>query len=61
MAHGSDIAFTDAVKQVQERYGVRDYNEQVIADRAWGTEISEELAKFIALRDSFYLGTASAD
>ena len=61
MAHGSDIAFTDAVKQVQERYGVRDYNEQVIADRAWGAEISEELAKFIALRDSFYLGTASAD
>ncbi len=61
MTHGSDIAFTDAVKQVQEKYGVRAHNERVIANRAWGTAISEELAKFIALRDSFYLGTASAE
>ena len=61
MAHGSDIAFTDAVKAVQEAYGVRSYNAQAIAQRAWGTEITDELAKFIALRDSFYLGTASAD
>lgn len=61
MPHGSDIAFTDAVKSVQEKYGTRDYNEQVIANRAWGTRVTEELAKFIALRDSFYLGTASAE
>ena len=57
MAHGSDIAFTDAVKAVQEQYGVRAFNEQVIAHRPWGTEVTPELAKFIALRDSFYLGT----
>ena len=61
MPHGSDVAFTDAVKAVQERYGVRAYNEQVIANRAWGTKVSDELAKFIAMRDSFYLGTASAE
>ena len=61
MPHGSDIAFTDAVKAVQEKYGVRDYNAQVIANRAWGREVSGELAKFITQRDSFYLGTASAD
>ncbi len=61
MAHGSDIAFTDAVKAVQEQYGVRAFNDQVIANRPWGAEVTPELAKFIALRDSFYLGTASAD
>lgn len=59
MPHGSDIAFTDAVKAVQEKYGVRAFNEQVIANRSWGTEVTAELAKFIALRDSFYLGTAN--
>ncbi|MEM8689922.1 MAG: pyridoxamine 5'-phosphate oxidase family protein [Pseudomonadota bacterium] len=61
MAHGSDIAFTDAVKQAQEKYGVRALNEQVIANRAWGKKITEELAKFIAQRDSFYLGTANSE
>ncbi len=61
MPHGSDIAFTDAVKSVQERYGTRDYNEQMIAQRAWGTSVTASLAQFIALRDSFYLGTANAE
>lgn len=60
MPHGSDIAFTDAVKAVQEKYGVRAFNERVNADRPWGTKITAELRKFIALRDSFYLGSANA-
>ncbi len=60
MDHGSDIAFTDAVKATQEKYGVRAHNVTTTARRPWGMEISDELAKFIAMRDSFYLGTASA-
>ena len=61
MDHGSEFAFTDAVKTVQERYGVREHNVATTARRPWGLEITDELARFIALRDSFYLGTASAD
>lgn len=61
MPHGSDIAFTDAVKAVQEKYGVRTFNEQVMANRAWGTEVTAELAGFIAMRDSFYLGTSNGE
>ncbi len=57
----SDIAFTPAVKAQQERLGSRrSYGRW---ERSWGfsQEISEGLAGFIAERDSFYLGTASAD
>ena len=61
MDHGSEIAFTEAVKTMQERLGVREHNVATSARRPWGLEISEELAKFIAMRDSFYLGTASAE
>ncbi|MEM7424640.1 MAG: pyridoxamine 5'-phosphate oxidase family protein [Pseudomonadota bacterium] len=61
MDHGSEIAFTDAVVAAQEKYGVREHNVATTARRPWGMEITGELAKFIAMRDSFYLGTASAD
>ncbi len=60
MDHGSEIAFTDAVKATQERYGVRAFNAATTAKRPWGKEITGELVKFIGMRDSFYLGTASA-
>lgn len=61
MDHGSEFAFTGAVKAAQEKYGVREHNVATTARRPWGQEITDELAKFIALRDSFYLGTASAE
>ncbi len=57
----SDAAFTPAVKSVQERLGSRGMNERVEQRGAWSDTVTEELAGFIALRDSFYLGTASAD
>ena len=57
----SDIAFTPAVKAVQERKGSRRGYERMEAKGGWSDRVSPELAAFIAERDSFYLGTASAD
>ncbi|MCH8835536.1 MAG: pyridoxamine 5'-phosphate oxidase family protein [Proteobacteria bacterium] len=57
----SDIAFTLAVKAVQERKGSRKGYARMEAKGGWQNAITDDLAAFIAERDSFYLGTASAD
>ena len=57
----SDVAFTPAVKAVQERLGSRKSYARVEQGTGWSTTVTDELARFIAARDSFYLGTASAD
>jgi predicted pyridoxine 5'-phosphate oxidase superfamily flavin-nucleotide-binding protein len=57
----SDIAFTPAVKQAQERLGSRQIYAKVEQRGGWNDTITPDLAAFIAQRDSFYLGTASAD
>ena len=57
----SDFAFTPAVKAQQERLGSRRSYARWEQSRGFQREISDELADFIAERDSFYLGTASAD
>ncbi len=59
MSAMTDIAFTDAVKAAQERFGTRDAC-RFVEDHGRVPEISEDLAKFIATRDSVYLATASA-
>ncbi len=61
MKRASDVAFTPAVKQVQERLGSRSIYEKVEARGGWRSVVTEDLAEFIARRESFYLGTASAD
>ena len=62
MTHAiSDIAFTPAVKDVQERNGLRKGYAKMEQKGGWRDTITEDLAGFIARRDSFYLGTASAD
>ena len=60
MGHRSDIAFSPAVKAAQRARGSRAGYEKASARRDWPAEITDELAAFIAARDSFYLGTASA-
>lgn len=55
----SDIAFTPAVKAVQESKGSRDGYAQ--PERDWQSTVTAELAQFIAERDSFYLATANAE
>ncbi len=57
----SDIAFTPAVKAIQERLGSRTTYAKVERGRGWRESVTPELASFIAERDSFYLGTASGD
>jgi len=59
----SDIAFTPAVKQAQEKRGSRKaYTrmEQQGRQSPWQDIVTPELAEFIGERDSLYLGTASA-
>ena len=56
----SDIAFTASVKAVQERRGSRAGYARVEARRGFETRITDELAGFVAERDSAYLATASA-
>lgn len=57
----SDIAFTPTVKTVQQRLGSRGTYERMEEVGGWQSEITPDLARFLAERDSFYLGTASAD
>jgi hypothetical protein len=56
----SDVAFTPAVKAVQERMGSRRGYAAMESRGGWAGTITADLAAFIAERDSFYLGTASA-
>lgn len=57
---GKHIAFTDAVKQFQERNGSREAYAKMEA-RAWPNEITPQLADFIARQNSFYLATVNAE
>lgn len=59
-AYVSDVAFTPAVKAVQERMGSRRGYASMEERGGWSDEVTAELAGFIEERDSFYLGTASA-
>jgi hypothetical protein len=56
----SDIAFTPAVKEVQERQGSRTSYRRMEEGGGWASTISPDLEAFIAKRDSFYLATATA-
>ncbi len=57
----SDIAFTAAVKDIQERKGSRRGYSKMEQKGGWQDTVTEALARFIGERDSFYLGTANAD
>jgi predicted pyridoxine 5'-phosphate oxidase superfamily flavin-nucleotide-binding protein len=56
----SDVAFTASVKAVQERRGSRAGYARVEARGGFETRVTDELARFVADRDSVYLATASA-
>ena len=51
----SDVAFTDAVKAVQERLGSRQAMQAMAERRDFQPRITADLAAFLAERDSFYL------
>ena len=55
----AQIAFTDAVKGAQERYGSRALYQRLDARGGTHDELGPVEAEFIAGRDSFYLATVS--
>jgi len=61
MTSSTDIAFSPAVKSVQERRGSRDIYARLEANGGWATRIEPEMERFIAKMRSFYLATASKD
>jgi predicted pyridoxine 5'-phosphate oxidase superfamily flavin-nucleotide-binding protein len=56
----SDVAFTPAVKAVQEVKGSRQSYARMEKGRGWRTTVTPDLADFLADLDMFYLGTANA-
>jgi hypothetical protein len=56
----SDIAFTPSVKAEQERHGSRASYARMERGAGWSTTITDDLAAFLASRDSVYLATANA-
>ena len=59
--YASDIAFTPAVKDIQERKGSRETYERMEAGRGWSITITPDLAEFIAAQTSVFLGSANAE
>lgn len=57
----SDIAFTPAVKRIQEGKGSRQGYARMEEKAGWSSVITADLAAFVAERDSLYLATASAE
>lgn len=57
----SDVAFTPAVKAIQEAKGSRTGYARMETRGGWQTKVTPELAGFLAELDMFYLGTANAE
>jgi predicted pyridoxine 5'-phosphate oxidase superfamily flavin-nucleotide-binding protein len=57
----SDIAFSDAVRRMQERFGSRREYARAEDKGFMRDRLNDKALTFIAQRDSLYLGTASAD
>jgi predicted pyridoxine 5'-phosphate oxidase superfamily flavin-nucleotide-binding protein len=58
--YASDIAFTPAVKSIQEQKGSRSSYARMERSGGWETSVTEDLEAFLANLDMFYLGTANA-
>lgn len=56
----SDVAFSAAVKAVQDAKGSRETYARMQASHPWQTTVTPDLAQFISEQNSFFLGTASA-
>lgn len=57
----SDVAFTPAVKAVQEKQGSRRSYARMEQSGGWETTVTDELREYLADLDMFYLATATAD
>ncbi len=59
--HSSDVAFTPTVKGIQERKGSRRSYRRMEERGGWQTEITPDLAGFIAAQISVFLASANAE
>lgn len=59
LQYTSDVAFTPAVKALQEKFNSRSNYAQMEQFRGWSSEVGPDLELFLAQIDSFYFGTAS--
>lgn len=59
-AFPSDIAFTPAVKALQQQHGSRASYARMEQGHGWHTAVTPDLAEFLADLDMFYLGTSNA-
>jgi predicted pyridoxine 5'-phosphate oxidase superfamily flavin-nucleotide-binding protein len=59
MSFSSDVAFTPAVKAVQERKGSRQSYARMEESGSWKTRITTDLQAFIEAQTSVFLATAS--
>jgi predicted pyridoxine 5'-phosphate oxidase superfamily flavin-nucleotide-binding protein len=59
--YSSDVAFTPAVKAIQDRKGSRMIYAHVEDRGGWRTEVDQGLVAFLGEANSFYFATASAD
>ncbi|MGO1120330.1 pyridoxamine 5'-phosphate oxidase family protein [Rhodovibrionaceae bacterium A322] len=57
----SDIAFTPSVKAIQSEMGSRANYQKALERRDWKNEVTEDLAAFLAARNSFYLASVNDD
>ncbi|MDA0407367.1 pyridoxamine 5'-phosphate oxidase family protein [Vibrio alginolyticus] len=61
MVFSSDIAFTNTVKSIQTRKGSRDVYAKMERNGSWDTEITPDIAAYIATQRSFFLATVNAE
>lgn len=57
----SDIAFTPSVKAVQEKLGSRAGYQKMEERGGWRHLVTDDLAEFLATRDSLYLASSNAE
>lgn len=57
----SDVAFTPAVKAIQQQKGSRRSYSQMEHGPGWETTATQDLLEFLADLDMFYLGTSNAE
>jgi predicted pyridoxine 5'-phosphate oxidase superfamily flavin-nucleotide-binding protein len=60
-SYSSDIAFTPSVKAIQARRGSRAQFARQEEAGSWETQITPDLAEFIAAQTSFFLATVNAE
>ncbi len=60
LKYTSDIAFTPAVKAIQEKHNSRGSYASMEQFGGWQSEVTEQLKQFLSNIDSFYLSTSNA-